>query len=178
MIVYLIEHIADIFNRVVGSSIHFSNVIDRFVFYTFTYITFKAGLTVYRVKAVYSFGKNFGTAGFTCTTCAGKDKSMACFARCNLIFQCFHHKFLPDNLTEGFWTVLSVQSYMHNLPPYFKIGQAINAFTRSALSHIQRELGIAGRIPLVLLGSPPDTVQGLPSCGPLCISDNAYSSVL
>ena len=31
---------------------------------------------------------------------------------------------------------------------------------------------------LVLLGSPPDTVHSQPSCGFLCISDNADSTVL
>ena len=112
-IVNLVQHVTDIFNRVVGGSVHFSNIVDGFIFNTFAHITFQTRFAIYRMQAVYCFCKNFCAGCFTCTTCACKQKGVACFASGNLIFKGFYHIFLTDYLAECFRAVFSIQSYMH-----------------------------------------------------------------
>ena len=129
-----------------------------------------AGVPVHGMLAVYGLGENFRAGGLSGAPGAGEEVSVGGAAFGHLLLQGLGDMGLPRDVREGLGPPLAVEGLIHAFPPPSE-GPAAPAEEKrlpieyrksSACSHGTGTLAAHGTSRLMLLGSPPDMVRGVP----------------
>ncbi len=160
----LIAQIPHIVHAVVRGCVNLYHIQNAAVLDAGTAGADAAGAVFTGVFTVYGFGQHLGTGGFAGAAGAGEQVGMAHPPGLHLAGKRAGNGLLPHHVAEGFGPPLAVQRLIHGLPLPSKNAPKCRKKTGStAALHTKGRLAAAHRrIRLMLLGSPPDMVHGVP----------------
>ena len=110
-----VAEISDIVHAVVGSCVYLDYIRQCAAVCVAADVTFKAGIAVLHIAAVYSLCKDTRTGSLTCTAGACEKVGMGSLTADYLVFQSFRSIFLRYYVIKGHGTPFTVQSLIHSL---------------------------------------------------------------